>query len=135
MPKCQKCKCDILSSFQTIWIGVEEGFHFSLQSCSLFGFFKAKKGVGKELRLWQVDCPVKSWLRVLSVNECQALSATFLLGLNGVTYSHFHKSFSSFYCRTDKITHLSSSILSFCTKGRKEDVCRRSINPGCSCSD
>ena len=29
---------------------------------------------GKELRLWQVDCPVKSWLRVLSVNECQALS-------------------------------------------------------------
>ena len=61
--------------------------------------FRLFRGVGKELRLWQVDCPVKSWLRVLSVNECQALSATFLLGLNGVTYSHFHKSFSSFYCR------------------------------------
>ena len=98
--------------------------------------FRLFRGVGKELRLWQVDCPVKSWLRVLSVNECQALSATFLLGLNGVTYSHFHKSFSSFYiAETDKITHISSSILSFCTKGRKEDVCRRSINPGCSCSD
>ena len=37
--------------------------------------FRLFRGVGKELRLWQVDCPVKSWLRVLSVNECQALSA------------------------------------------------------------